>query len=308
MRGRALFVPLAVVATLATSRAALAQEDAALAQTLFQEGRKLVAAGDVAQACPKFEESLRLDFALGTLLNLAECEALAGRSASAWARFGELEEKARIAAQSDREQFARRRRAELAADLAYAELRLPAAVSIDRLEVDGRALGVASYATPLPIDPGAHAVTVTVGSDRYRTPFEIPKGPGRHPVNVAVDEAHRVTPAKAAPTQAEEPAEVDGRVVAGWIGVALGVIGAGAGTYLGARALMLRDEADERCTDQVCDQEGLDRFEEGRAHANGATVAFAIGAPILAAGTGLLIWATVEPRTRSASVQIVTRF
>jgi hypothetical protein len=54
--------------------AAAQTESASTAETLFREGREAVKRGDYAVACPKFEESQRLDPANGTLLNLALCE------------------------------------------------------------------------------------------------------------------------------------------------------------------------------------------------------------------------------------------
>ena len=59
-------------------------EDKAAAQVLFDEGRTLMDAERYGEACPKFAESLRLDAALGTQLNLARCYQLVGKTASAW--------------------------------------------------------------------------------------------------------------------------------------------------------------------------------------------------------------------------------
>ena len=57
------------------------------AEALFKEGRTLSASGHISEACPKFEASLHLDPALGTLLNLAECYEKLGKTASAWAEY-----------------------------------------------------------------------------------------------------------------------------------------------------------------------------------------------------------------------------
>src|SRR5262245_37563455 len=61
-------------------RASAVNLDAAAAEALFREGRQLMDSGAIAQACVKFEESLRLDPALGTMLNLAVCEERAGNT------------------------------------------------------------------------------------------------------------------------------------------------------------------------------------------------------------------------------------
>lgn len=316
----ATHVAFVLLTAVSVSSLAHAQESSALAQSLFEEGRKLVESRQVSAACPKFEESLRLEFALGTLLNLAECEALAGRTASAWARFGELEEKARRAGQKDRETYARKRLDELASKLSYVELRLPHAAKIERVEMDGKVLGAASYSTPLPIDPGSHVVVVTSAGATYRTTFEAPKdgkqrstgggtaaiatgGAAAMPIEVQLDDAHRVSEDKAPDDRSL--AGVDGRLVGGWIAVAVGAIGVGVGSYLGARAIMLRDGSG--CDDLCEDPTGLEEWERARDHANGATATFAIAGPVLAAGAGVLIWAAVEPR-RAASITVVGRF
>src|SRR6476659_3559364 len=65
--------------------------DAAAAQSLFNDGKRLMAAGQYAVACPKFSESQRLDPGIGTMLGLADCNAKNGQTASAWALFNEAE-------------------------------------------------------------------------------------------------------------------------------------------------------------------------------------------------------------------------
>ena len=72
-----------------SSRAAFAEDagNPAAARALFSEGRKLSAAGKYSEACPKFEESLRLDRGIGTKFNLADCWAHSNRTASAWGLF-----------------------------------------------------------------------------------------------------------------------------------------------------------------------------------------------------------------------------
>ena len=48
-------------------------QDAAAARALFEQARKLLADGKPEQACPKLEESQRLDPGIGTLFNMADC-------------------------------------------------------------------------------------------------------------------------------------------------------------------------------------------------------------------------------------------
>src|SRR3954454_5915906 len=79
---------LIVAVVLAAPAAAAPPRDPAAAEWLFREGRTLMKKRDFLGACPKLEESLRLDPAVGTLMNLAECEERIGRTASAWQRWG----------------------------------------------------------------------------------------------------------------------------------------------------------------------------------------------------------------------------
>src|SRR5678816_498104 len=74
----------------------LAQErDPAGAQALFDQARELTRQGRFAEACPKLQESNRLDPGIGTQFHLADCYEQSGRIASAWAAFLEVASQAR---------------------------------------------------------------------------------------------------------------------------------------------------------------------------------------------------------------------
>jgi len=280
-----------------------ADGNTALAESLFREGRELFEGGRAELACEKFDESLRLDPALGSLLNLAECNAHVGRTASAWARFRELAEKARRAGQADREAYAQGKVTELEAKLSYVTLRFSGAVA-DSVDVDGQRLGRASYSTALPLDPGQHRVAVAAGADRYEVAFTVSATPGRSVVEVPLDAAHRIAPKKPPPV---ESTATDGRAIAGWVTIGAGLIGVGLGSYFGARALSLGEQSDERCDGNVCDAKGLALYDEAHANADGSTASFVISGAALATGTALLIWVATEGPS-AASVSVVGRF
>src|SRR5688572_1601938 len=90
-----------------------AQTDKAAAEALFREGMKLSKQGNHAQACPKLEESQRLEPSLGVQYYLADCFEKIGRTASAWANFVEVANKARLSGETAKEQTARKRAEEL---------------------------------------------------------------------------------------------------------------------------------------------------------------------------------------------------
>src|SRR5258705_13207662 len=91
-----------------SSAAARAQSgDSAVAQALFDQAKQLLADGRTAEACPKLEESQRLEPRSGTLINLARCYEQLGRLASAWSKYIEAATSAKASGNTEREAVAR---------------------------------------------------------------------------------------------------------------------------------------------------------------------------------------------------------
>src|SRR5215471_10148564 len=84
-RYAAAALAIAGACLMSTPRAAaqVSTEDRVAAESLFTDARRLMQAGDYEHACPKLEASRRLEPALGTTLNLADCYDKLGRTASA---------------------------------------------------------------------------------------------------------------------------------------------------------------------------------------------------------------------------------
>ena len=147
-------VAIAIGSMLATSASASPE-----AEKLFRDGRTLLDAGNLAQACDAFARSAKLEPKVGTLLNLADCRERQGLIASAWSVF--LEAKALAAATNDRRAAeAEKRAAALEPKLAYATL----TVAPDRqvagmvIKRNGVAVDSASWNAELPIDPGDYVI------------------------------------------------------------------------------------------------------------------------------------------------------
>src|SRR4051812_44001967 len=99
---RVLAPLLTAVLLMGAPASALAGDGAAAAEVLFSDGKRLAQEGNYAAACPKFEESQKLDPGMGTLYRLADCYEHVGRTASAWAAFVEVAGSAKTSGQQAR--------------------------------------------------------------------------------------------------------------------------------------------------------------------------------------------------------------
>ncbi|WP_437876233.1 hypothetical protein [Sorangium sp. So ce513] len=310
---------LAAATALAAAPAAaqpVSAQDQAAAQALFDEARALATAGKHAEACPKLEESYRLDPAIGTQYYLAECLEGLGRTASAWTLYLQVGDLAAAAGQSARASHARQRAESIAPSLVRLSIRVPDAlrsVRDLRVERDGSLVGPPQWGVAVPVDPGRHTIVVTASG----------KKPWRHEVDasapgttVAVDvppleeapgapaTAVGAPPLAPAPRPAASPAEgaapmstqrVLGIVVGG-AGLAAAAVGAGFGVH----AMAKRDASnDGHCDAQdYCDAEGLGLREQSLGAARVSTIAF-VGAGLALAG-GAVLFFTAPSGERAA--------
>ncbi len=156
--------------------AAQTETRAAVAEALYRQARDLMATGNYVEACPKFAESLRLDPATGTLLNLAACHEKQGRLATAWLEYSDALVAARRDAREDRVEYARERAKQLEPKLSRLTLSLAAGADDPALEIelDGASVGRAAIGAPTPVDPGPHTVRVHApGKQPWSTSVEI---------------------------------------------------------------------------------------------------------------------------------------
>lgn len=277
---------------------ALAQStDRVLADALFREGRALMEQEKIREACAKFAESYRLDRALGTLINLALCHEKEGRTATAWAEFNEAAAEA-AAEKDDREPFARKHVAALAAELPRLALAVaPEASALLSLEIrlDGAALGRAAWSSPLPIDPGEHEIRATAEGKRpWSANVIIPKGAGVTSLSVpALEDLPKPDrPPSPPPASPAEPRSGSAQRTLGWVAGGGGVAGLAVGTVFGLHALSLKSERDAHCSSgNLCDQEGVDKDGEARSAATISTIGFVAGGVLAATGVVLILTA-----------------
>src|SRR5947207_13365705 len=143
---------LVVVVLASVASAQPSAETKAAADAVFDEGKKLVAAGDFEHGCQKFEASLRLFDQLGTRLNLGDCYEKAGRTASAWAEFRETASVAEKRG-DNRASYARSRADALAPKLTRLSVTVKTRVPGLIVRRDGNPISPELFDTAVPVDP-----------------------------------------------------------------------------------------------------------------------------------------------------------
>ncbi|MFO0588251.1 MAG: hypothetical protein U0441_11955 [Polyangiaceae bacterium] len=284
---------LLVAACASFSPSLAAADNAAAAEALFVEGRKLLQAKDFDAACPKLAESHRLDPATGTLLALALCLEGQGKTASAWAAYSEVAARASTEKNAERERAAREQIAGLEPKLPRLVVEMnagdrPAGLTITR---DGALLGDGSLGVPIPVDPGDHVIVATATGKQTITTHVTAKAGEVARVKVGPFTDEKVTTsATTTPTaQISPPGFFTPLRTAGVAVGAVGVLGLGASGLFSALALSKKAESDKNCNGDVCDPTGLPLRKDARSLGDLATISVIAGGVLSAAGVTLVI-------------------
>lgn len=299
-RWRALAIALAA---LLGTRPARANGDPAAAEAAFAEARALIKEGRWEEACPKLEASLALEPAVGTLLNLGECLAKTGRTASAWLRYRDAAAMAVRKDQPERERIARERADALEPLLCRIVIRAPRrpdlVVKRDGVVVDANVVGV-----PVPVDTGAHDVRAEAdGEAPFAAHVELRAPLAGAPCGDAVVDVPFAPERPRADAPAPIPAREDEAATA-WrpihtLAVAssgAGAVALGVGAAFALSAASAKSDADALCRPEGCTPDGHDRLDEAGRRADVATVAIAAGGALLV--TGVVLW-LVSPSLRA---------
>jgi serine/threonine-protein kinase len=323
----ACLTPLLCLALHASpARAQATAADKAAAEALFDQGLRLMKQSNFAEACPKLEESNRIDPAVGTLLYLGECFERVGKTASAWATFREAASLADTSNQADRARVASGRAQELETKLSRLTVELAPEVSRIPGVVVKRGtqrLEPSLYGTPLPVDPGEYRIEVSApGYETWSTPITVGAAGASASVRVPQLVKGAEPPTAAAPpsgssaraTSSGPPAPVAtmdqgmstqqtlGLVVGG-----VGLVGVGLGSYFGIRAISRNSDAEKDCRDDGgCEtREAVTLSEDARQDARFANIFFAAGGVLVATGAVLYLTGGSSSADRVALVPVV---
>jgi hypothetical protein len=308
---------LVSIGSVAHAQPSAASQASNAAGALFDKGRQYLAAGKYAEACAAFESSQRLDPQLGTLFNLATCNAHLGKLATAWGEFHDI---AQRDANKTRRAAAAREAARLAPRLPRLVIKLDppvadATVTSNGVDV-GALLGVES-----PVDLGDYVIvarapgyaeaqsratissegkTVVVTIALTRPAVEAPVPP---PAPVAPPVAEPAPPAPIAPSPAEPP--VASRRTLGIAALASGGTLLAGGLVLGKLASDRWNAAKAVCGPSLdcATPADLSRAQadtdQARLRGNVSTTLIIAGATVAAAGAYLWLRAP-SPAARSA--------
>ncbi len=321
-----LLVPGLVIA----SNAAFAQQtDRTLGETLFTDAKKAMDAGNLAEACPKFDDSYHAYPGTGALLNAAACYEQAGKLATAWGRYGEAIAAARRDGADDRVNFAQERRSAIEPKLSRFTVAVSeAARAVPGLEivVNGRTLPKSAIGLPIPTDAGTVKVEARAPGKKPLA-LEATLRPAAQesvtigPLEDAPADQSAAPPPAAAPTGAAQPSAApavqessSSQKVVGFVIGGIGIIGLGTGIAFNVLARSAADEADARCLPDSpsgqCDLATEDdmtvrqnNLNAARSNAIVSYVGLGVGAAALA--TGAILVFTAPSKTSEKQAKLV---
>jgi hypothetical protein len=276
---------------------AAAQGTTAIAEGLFRDGKKLLDQKHYAEACPKFEESARIDPSSGVELALGLCYEGLGKTASAWGAYQSAVSLARRDNRKDREHVAFTKAAALEPKLAHVTLDITSSVAeLPGLQVkeDSAVIGAAAWRNA-PIDPGSHTLEVTAtGKKPWSTTFTIDNTGGTKTVSVpAVLEEQP----EAVGLQAKEDhvVVVEQRApnpfrTAAFVTVGAGAVTIVAASILGGIAIADASDAHKACPNATCtDTRAISENNTAGSLADWSTALFVVSGVCFAASVVLFL-------------------
>jgi hypothetical protein len=327
----ALVLGAAAVVLPARAEAESSASQKAAAESLWDDGVKAMKAGHFADACPKLEESERIDPGIGTLLYLGECYEKTGRTASAWATFREAASTAQAQGETERARIAASRADRLQASLSKLVVRIaPETAQLSSLRVtrDNAPIASTVFGVAIPVDPGKyHIVASADGYDSYEADVEVganadsktldipalkaaPKGVAAVGAAVApssglgaATSSTDTAPPGASNATTPEPAPNRAMRTAAYVTGAIGVVGLGVGSYFGVRAISKNSDAETHCPrGNTCDDEqGQSLTTQAKNAAVVSNITIGVGAAFVVAG--VVLYLSSEPK-REARLEL----
>jgi hypothetical protein len=256
------------------------------AEQLYVEGKQLAANGDYDAACKKFEESQKIEPAIGTQFNLASCYEHTHRPATALAMYREVARIGQMSNLTEREHAAEERIAALEKSAPRIVVQADKRIQVER---DGLVMTDAERQAGVIVDPGAHTVHATQEKHLpWSTTIQVAENAGSVVVKVpALAEEPSPPPPPPPPPEGLPPLRIAAIVAA-----STGAAGLIVGGVFGATAISKKNSA--HCNGVDCSAstpDGARSLHDAQTAATTSTVFFIVGGALVAAGAALWVFA-----------------
>jgi hypothetical protein len=302
---------LAVVFAVSFAAGAAHADDKSDAARLFKEGQELMKAQRFADACPKLEDSQKLDPQLGTVLNLGFCREKLGSTWLSWLAYRDAELRADAAGKRERVEFARQHLSDL-------EKSLPKLVldcgsdKLDELSVEGRVVPGANNGQPFTAESGKRTFKFAKAGKKAAS-IEVLVTKQSSPQRIAcpelADEPVATTPSpnegggnggSEGGDQPPPPPPSQPSRAPMYASFAVGGAGLVFGGVFTALMLSKKSEGDLHCPNQKCDATGAPLIKQAQDFGWYATGGYAVGLIGLAVG-GYFLFTTPSAPTDTAA-------
>lgn len=232
----------------------LTPQERAAGERLYEDGTRLLAEKDYAEACPLLARAVEVvkRQGIGGILALAECREGEGKFGSAWTLYREAASKAEAVGQAERARLGREGEARVAPRVHSVVVEngasLAAIPSVVVL-VQGASVSPDVLMTPVAADPGPFTIEVRVpGREPARVDLEIPSEGGTTKATLSLPEKQAQEPPPGpAPTPAR-PEESSGGLGGGQIaGLVIGSVGVAAAIAGGVLFAIAKTSYPEGC-------------------------------------------------------------
>ena len=299
---------------------ATAHAQNAAAESLFNDGERLMKEGKLTEACQAFEDSNRIEARAGTLINLGLCREHTNQLASAWSAFKDALTRVK---DPNKKQLATEHANAIEPRLSYLTISVPDESRVDGLALTRNAGAVdpVLWNRAIPVDGGTYVIAGHApGHEQWSTSVVVPNEGGKISVEVPrfKDLTKLMTPAKPEP-QLTPPVETDEPSTGGGMftpkrKIALGVGGVGVaaiavGIVFGLQARSDKNDAFELCPDPATPcadgNKASALTRDGHSKALAADAAYGVGAAALI-GAGVL-WFLGAPTEADRGVAVAPR-
>jgi hypothetical protein len=314
------------VASMAPTVAAAKKAPPSPGASSLTEGRRLMAAGNFSEACPKLAESEAQSAAPVTALTVAICWEKAGKLATAWSAYKAAVDVATSAHQKKSVLAAQHGVARVEPKVSRLTIKLADRASGTEVRRDGDVVPASDIGAAIPLDGGGHDIEVTApGKKPWKSHVNLADSGQGLAVDVPALQSDTPAPAAAlaeAPPapEPEKPSRGQAQRIGGIVLGGVGVVGVALGVFAGVQANSTYKDALAACNNSTAcapGSPGLAKRDQAGQWATISDVGFIAGGAAIAGGVILYFTAPkgsgattmgLAPATLGTGLSLVGRF